>query len=396
MLTEMRGGDRGERAGSWSPRRRAVTTRSTDSVAEHTLSAQEARMCPALGVVFALLLVVLDLLAAPAARAQGVTLRLGLPISLDSPTGQNMREFARQLQARTSGELKVEVEGAGRRYEESEVLGAVRSGEIEIGATPLTEFTRDVPLCASFLQPFLFNFDALIEAATRTDSEIRTLIDREIVRRTNARVLWWEPYGSSILVSRKVPANDPVTLVVRPVGAADNQAKELLSICGGLPQSVRPSDAYAALQKGTLAAIATDIMTVREHELWRVADTITNLRYAPSLFMVVIDERTWQKLTPEQQVIVTELGQDAQSYMWARFATVRAEAYALATEKGMRIVHLRPEDIVAWRACSASLLETYMERAGALGSRLFAAYGKLRTHPCCNEAPGDMTTFMPQ
>jgi len=81
----------------------------------------------ALGVV-ALLLALLDFLATPVARAQSVTLRLGLPISLDSPTGQNMREFARQVQARTSGALKVEVEGAGGRYEESEVLPAVKTG----------------------------------------------------------------------------------------------------------------------------------------------------------------------------------------------------------------------------------------------------------------------------
>jgi C4-dicarboxylate-binding protein DctP len=307
-----------------------------------------------------------------------------------------MREFARQVEARTSSALKIEIEVAGQRYDDTEILPAVTSGVIEIGAAPLTQFTRDVPLCASFLQPFLFNFDALIEAATRPESEIRLLIDREILRHTNTRALWWEPYGSSILVSKKVPANDPMVLVVRPVGVADSQAKELLSTCGGLPQSLPSSEAATALQRGAIAALATDIMTVRERELWRVADTITNLRYAPSLFMIVINEHAWQKLTPDQQVILTELGQDAQSYMWARFATVRAEAYAVAAAKGMRIVQLRPEDIVAWRACSAPLLETYMERAGALGSRLFAAYGKLRTHPCCNEAPGDVTTFMPR
>ena len=352
-------------------------------------------MRSALGIV-AILLALLDFLAMPAAGAQSVTLRLGLPISLDSPTGQNMREFARQVRARTSGALKVEIEGAGRRYEENEVLPAVTSGVVEIGAMPLTQLVGHVPLCASFLQPFLFNFDTLIEAATRPESEIRTLIDKEILRRTGTRVLWWEPYGSSILVSRKVPASDPAHIVVRPVGASDNQGRELLAICGGLPQPVRPAEAFAALQKGTLAVIATDIMTVREHELWRVADTVTNLRYAPSLFMVVIDDKAWQALTPEQQMILIELGQDAQSLMWARFATVRAQAYALAVEKGMRIVQLGHNDIAAWRACSAPLLETYLDRAGALGSKLFAAYGRLRTHPCCSEAPEDMPTFGPQ
>ena len=110
----------------------------------------------------------------------------------------------------------------------------------------------------------------------------------------------------------------------------------------------------------------------------------------------MIGDDAWRKLTPDQQVILTELGQDAQHYMWARFATVRAEAYATAVAKGMRIVQPRPEDIVAWRACSAPLLEHYMDRAGMAGSKLFAAYGKLRTLPCCNRAPDDATTFTPQ
>jgi C4-dicarboxylate-binding protein DctP len=342
-----------------------------------------------------LLAVLLYLSGTSPARAQTTTLRLALPISIDSPTGQNMREFARQVAARTSGALKVELRAGDRRYEEHEVMPAVASGEIEIGTAPLVQFTRDVPICAAFLQPFLFNFDSLVEAATRSESEIRTLIDDEILRRTGTRVLWWEPYGSNIIVSKKLPVSNPVAIVVRPVGAPDRQTSELLSACGGLPQPLSPSQAYDELKKGTIAAAATDIMQVREHELWRVADTITNLQFAPSLFMVVINAQTWEKLVPEHQMILTELAQDAQSYMWARFVTIRADAYAYAVGKGMRIAAMRSEDVSAWRACSASLLETYSDRAGVAGTRLFAAYGKLRTHPCCNEAPGDMS-FVPQ
>jgi hypothetical protein len=67
----------------------------------------------------------------------------------------------------------------------------------------------------------------------------------------------------------------------------------------------------------------------------------------------------------------------------------RAEAYALAVEKGMRIVEPSADDVAAWRACSAPLLEAYMQRAGEAGPKLFAAYGKLRTQPCCREAPAE-------
>src|SRR5262245_9119679 len=204
-------------------------------------------MRPASGTL-CLLLAVLCQAGAPPAQAETTTLRLGLPISVDSPTGQNIREFARQVAARTSGALKIELQGVGRRYEEHEVVAAVTTGKIEIGATPLVHFTRDVPLCAAFLQPFLFNFDALIEAATRSESEIRSLIDTEILRRTGMRVLWWEPYGSSIFVSKKVPVSDPVSLMVRRVSASDDQASELLSACGSLPQRLSPAQTYAELQ----------------------------------------------------------------------------------------------------------------------------------------------------
>jgi C4-dicarboxylate-binding protein DctP len=320
--------------------------------------------------------------------AETSTLRLSLPISIESPAGQNIREFARQVQARTSGEIKVAFDGRDRR-QEHEIVAAVASGAVEIGATTLNQLANDVPLARAFLQPFLFNFDALIQAATNQGSEIRELIEKDILKRRRMRVLWWQPYGSSVLFSKGAPVTSPSTIAARPVGTTDDLLRELIGICGGAARPVAPSDVFAQLQKGTIQAAATDIMNVQEGDLWRAADTVTKLRHAPSLLLIVINDRAWQSLTSEQQEILTELGQDAQAYMWARFATISADAYARAAQKGMRIVEVPGEDITAWRACSAPLMERYMDGAGDAGRKLFAAYGKLRTDPCCREVPGD-------
>jgi C4-dicarboxylate-binding protein DctP len=322
------------------------------------------------------------------ARAETV-LRLGLPVSLDSAAGLNIREFARQVQARTSNAIKVELRGKERHLGEDEVLAEVASGNLEIGATTLNQVANDVPLARAFLQPFLFNFDALIQAATAHENEVRALIDRDILRWTNARVLWWQPYGSSVIFSRGSPTTNPSAIAARVIGATDNQSRELIGICGGAPRRVVPADVFSELQKGGIKAAVTDIMNVKERELWRVADTITNLRHSPSLLMIAINQDAWRRLTPEQQAIVTELAQDAQDIMWGSFATIRAQAYAFAIEKGMRVVELPAEDTAAWRACSAPLLETYMERAGEVGPKLFTAYGRLRTHACCRESPSE-------
>jgi C4-dicarboxylate-binding protein DctP len=338
--------------------------------------------------VLGLLLVLLCWLGAPPAWAQTTTLRMSLPISTDSPVGENIREFARQIEARTGRKVRIEIQGRDVRYEEHEVVAAVASGTIEMGATTLNQFAYDVPLAGAFLQPFLFNFDALVEAATEHGSEIRKLVDDEILFWTNARVLWWQPFGSSVIVSKAAPATHPTAIAARAVGAPDDQTRELITVCGGTPYLVPPPGVSDEFRKEAIKAAVTDVMSVREHGLWQVADTITDLRHAPSLFVVVVNEKAWQSLTPAHRQIVTELAEDAQSHMWARFTEIRSDAYAFAKQKGMRIVQPRPEDVEAWRACTAPLLEAYMERAGDAGPKLFAAYGRLRTAPCCRQVPG--------
>jgi C4-dicarboxylate-binding protein DctP len=334
-----------------------------------------------------LLIALLCLADAPQALAETPPLQLGLPISADSPTGQNIREFARQVAALTGGVVRIEIQGENERFDERGVVSAVASGTIEMGATPLSQFASDVPLAEAFLQPFLFNFDALVQAATSQDSEIRALIDSEILSRTGARVLWWQPYGSSVLLARNLVATNPSAIATRLIGAPDKQMRDLVRVCGGAPTPVSPASLFTALQNGSVEAAAADIMNVKERDLWRVASTIVDLPHAPSLFMVVINDTAWQRISPEHQKILLELAKDAQDYMWARFVTIRAQAYAFALQQGMRVIQLPSEDVAAWRACSAPLLEEYAERAGEAGSKLFMAYGKLRTEPCCRDAP---------
>jgi len=323
-------------------------------------------------------------LGAPPALAQTTTLRMSLPISADNPIGQSIRDFARQVGVRTGGAVRVEVQDKHLRYEEHEVVAAVASGTIEMGATTLNQFAYDVPLAGAFLQPFLFNFDVLVEAATERGSEIRTLVEDEILYWTNARLLSLQPFGSSVIVSKEAPI-----IAARAVGAPDDLTRELIKACGGTPHLVPPPEVLGELRKGTIKAAITDVVSIREHGLWQVADTITDLRHAPSLFAVIVNEKVWQGLAPAHRELLSELSQEAQSDTWARFTAIRTDAYAFARQKGMKIVEPRPEDVAGWRACTAPLLEAYMERAGEAGPKLFAAYGRLRKAPCCRQLPVD-------
>jgi C4-dicarboxylate-binding protein DctP len=342
----------------------------------------------AVGRLGAVLLVAfLCLFGAPSAFSQSAKLRVSLPISIDSAIGQNIREFARQVEALTGGRVKFELEVKDRLYDELGVVSGVSTGAIEIGATSLNQFAHYAPLAGAFLQPFVFNFDALVQAATSRESTIRALIERDILDATNAHILWWQPYGSSVLLSRSILATNPAAIATRFVGAPDDQMRDLMRVCGATLVPVLPASISAQLQSGAVDVAAADITNVAEHDLWRVADTIINLRHAPSLFVVVINEKAWQALSSAEQQILSEVAEDAQDVMWARFATIRAQAFAGAVQKGVRIVDPSADDFAQWRACSAALLEAYIARAGQAGPKLFAAYGKLRTERCCRDTP---------
>ncbi len=326
--------------------------------------------------------------AEPKAPVQTRTLILNQPVSVsaENPINQNLDEFRREVERRTGGALKIAIQSKAQRYEDNEVISAVSSGAIEMGATSLNQFAFDVPLAGVFLQPFMFNYDALVRAAAKPGSEIRTLIDDEILYWTNTRVLLWLPRGSTVIFSRRVQDLNPAAIVNRPVGAPDDLTKELTRACGGSPHLVPTSDLYTAFEKDTIQVTMTDIFGVTERNLWKVSDTIINTKHSPSLFIVVINDKVWDSLSEDHQKILTEAATALQERIWDLFAKIEADAYAFATERGMRVYEPTARQIVAWRECSAPLLESYMDRIGELGPRLFAAYGRLRTDPCCNNA----------
>jgi C4-dicarboxylate-binding protein DctP len=322
------------------------------------------------------------------AAAQPKTLRLSLQVSASDPIGQNVTDFAREVEARTSGAVKIELHDKASLYEENEVVSAVSSGSVEMGAALLSQLAYDVPLAGIFLQPFMFNFNALVRAAAEPDSEIRSLIDEEVLYWTNSRVLWWQPYGSTVIFSKSTPAANPTAIANRHVAAPNDLMKDLAQFCGGEPRLMAASDLYSALEKKSADVAIADLFSVKEREFWRVTDTIAKTQHAPSLFIIMINDRVWETLAPEHQKILADVAREMQKRIWDKFAAVESETYAFAVQKGMTVKEITPEDAAAWRACSAPLLDSYMDRVGELGAKLFTAYGKLRTLPCCSQFPG--------
>lgn len=331
------------------------------------------------------LLVSLPLAKAETSATPPVTLRLTLASSLRNPLSQNLIDFKSAVEEESSGTLHVEIFDNAQLYSETEGRAAVSTGAIDIAVVPLGDYARDIPAAGLFQQPFLFDLKPLVLAATRRDNPIRATIEQEILTKAGVRVLYWQPYGGTVLLSNGTPVNTPSAMNGRNVAAIDSGMANFIANCGGKPRLVSAPETFTALEKKAADSSMTGILSLKERELWRVTNTVTKLRYSEILFVIVINENSWQRLSEDQKKLIIDAAETVEQSMWRWYFLLEADTYALAQEKGLKIQELTSDDIADWRICSSVIVESFMADAGEVGEQLMSAYGKLRADPCCNQ-----------
>jgi C4-dicarboxylate-binding protein DctP len=320
------------------------------------------------------------------AEAQQVKLRATIQVAISDPfMGVSLARFKDELDKQNDKLVSVEIFERGKLYIDDEVVDAVSSGAIEMGVAGLYQFAKKVPALDIMEQPFLFNFDALVRAAVSPDSEVRRMIDAAIVDSVGVRILWWQSLGNQVFVSKGRNATEPHHIKGQRIRVFGETTAQLARHCGGTPVILSAFKMNDALRDNELDMVMCAISAVTNRELWKVADTITRTWHAPIEYVAFINERTWQSLSLSQKTLVLEAARKAEREVREKVTEVEAKYYDFALAKGMRVHELTPDQVADWRACSAEVIDTYANNHD-LARHLLAAYGRLRTEPCCSTA----------
>jgi C4-dicarboxylate-binding protein DctP len=327
-----------------------------------------------------------------AAGAEPIKLRITAQLPPTNHLVVNLKQFKDDLEEKSKGDIQVEIFDSAKLFKEDQALGAVGSGAIEMGSVGVSFLQEKVPAVQVFGQPFLFNFDALMRAAVSPDREIRGLLDKAVLETTGARVLWWQAYGQSVFFSKGRDTKLPAAIRGQKIRVVGKDMEAFVKYCGGIPSLIAATKQNEALKDGTVDMAMTGITGVTAREMWKVTDTVTRTEHAPLQFVVIINEKVWQSLSEGHKAAISSVARKVERDLQQQMADIEAEAYAFARGKGMKIHDLTPDEVAEWRACSAPVLENYISSSGELGNHLLAAYGKLRTDPCCSSGPGGTFT----
>jgi len=321
-------------------------------------------------------------------HAEPLKLRLTLQFPITDPfQGKSVADFKMAVERETKSAITIEVLDKGQLDIDYQALNAVKSGAVEMGVAGLNQVTKVIPAASIMEQPFLFNFEALVRAATSPDSEMRQLIDDALLKSMGVRVLWWQTIGPQAFYTKDGDVRNPERLEGLKTQVDSDTMASLVTYCGGVPLDVPASKIHDALKDGTLDGVMIGIAATKTLGLWEVTHAITRTNHATIEFLVLINENNWRQLSEEQQRIVINEARTVERRARERAALLETAGYEFARSKGMQIYDLSQTDVADWRACSTEVLTNYLEQTGELTSKLMAAYAKMRQQPCCSAGP---------
>ena len=304
-------------------------------------------------------------------------LRITTQLPLTTPLGQNLVRFKEIVEAESDGELAVEIYPAAQLFTDKEVPGAVASGQIEMGSSSLARFAGTIPAVDIFNVPFLLDTPDLVRAATEPGSPVRGPLDAAMTAK-GARPLWWQPYGLSVLLTRDTVVRRPADMAGLKIRTFGKALEQFVNHVGGAATNIGGSRQYLAYERGTVDGGMTGMPSVSERKLYQVMDHLTVTNHSNIEFIVLINERVWQRLEPALQAVVSRAARTVEIEMRDALAGIEAEAYAVAGANGMTIHRLSAADAEAWRDATRGLKELYRAAAGPLGEQLLAAAEDLR------------------
>jgi len=301
------------------------------------------------------------LLALGATGAQAaVELKLGHFASDTHPCGIAAVQFKANVEKRTNGEVKISLYGNNALGSPPEVLEQVMLGAVDMSLSGQDQLAKHLPFYDVISTPFAFKDYATADKII--DGDFKAWADPELMKKNLVHLSDWE-WGFRQLTNSKKPVLTPADLKgmkIRTPPAFAYQA--FVEAAGGNAVTIAFSELVMAMKQGVVDGQENPVGTIYDLKLYETQKYMSILNYTYSSMVHVVNKKSWDKLTPEQQKILAE--ESAIAAKSARKALRDAEAIQLKdleTTKG--IVIARP-DLAPWKAAMGPAWDKVKTRVG--------------------------------
>jgi TRAP-type transport system periplasmic protein len=288
------------------------------------------------------------------------------------------------LKAKSNGRIEVQVSShAERSLGGQEVLRLVRAGQVDIGASPLSTVSGDVP----FLDGVdLAGLHPEITLARKVADALVPLANKEL-EKFGSRIVATYPFPAQVIFCRQ-PVSSLADLKGRKIRTFGSSLNDFVTAVGGQPVSIAFPEVYSALERGVADCGVTGTGSGNAAKWYEVTTHIYNLAVSWAVSAYYVNIAWWNKLDQPTRDLIAQTMKEVEDAQWKLGADasqdgIDCNAGKADTCKIHTLVKTRPMTIVAASAedkatlkkiGETAVLPAWVKRCGARCGEIYNQY----------------------
>ncbi len=281
----------------------------------------------------------------------------------------NIAQFAKDVEAATSGSLKIKIHSAASLFKHAEISKAVRGGQVPIGEFFMGLLANENPAYGTDTLPFL--------ATNYGDAEKLWAAQRPAVEalmaKQNLTILFSVPWPPQGLYTKK-EINSVADLKGLKFRSYNATLEKFVTLAGAAPTQVAVPDIAQAFSTGRVEAMITSPSTGANSKAWDFLTHYTDIQAWIPKNVVVVNTKAFRKLDDATKAAVLAAAKKAEARGWEMSKAETATKTKILKDNGIKIITPSDELMKGLRAIGVTMLADWKKAAGDEGATIIKAY----------------------
>ncbi len=302
----------------------------------------------------------------PSGKAHAAkVIRLKVANYFPPPASQSkvLEEFARELEKRTGGQVKVDYYPGGSLLASTAMFEGIVNGVADMGYSHVYYTAGRMPVTEAAGLPLGYP-SAWVSCQVLNDF-YQEYKPKEF---DQVKVLWMNTSTPSAIATAKKPVRkleDLKGLTLRAPGIAGDVVKAL----GATPAPTPMPEVYDAISKGVIDGEASNFETLKTFRFAEVVKYSTSVWQItnPYPFYFVMNKDSYKKLPADIKAIFDTLVGEYKERSILMWNSVDFAGKAYGLEKGVQFIELSPNEVARWKAAVEPVIDNYVKNIVSKG-----------------------------
>jgi tripartite ATP-independent transporter DctP family solute receptor len=273
-----------------------------------------------------------------ASDGQQIFLRLADNQNEDYVTVRADIEFARIVEEKSKGRIKIDIYAGGQLGDEKSVIDQVQFGAVDlmrVSVSTLSDFNKEIGI---LILPYIYRDREHMFKVLDGPIGDKIIAGLEDYKLTG---LCWFDAGSRNFYNTKKDITTPEDLKGLKIRVQENKLMtDMVRTLGASPTPMAYSEVYSGLRTGVIDGAENNLLSYLSTNHYEVAKYITLDELTRIPEMIVASKININKLSVEDQKIIKEAAQEASKYQRQEWLKEEEEAKKKVVSKGAIITKL--------------------------------------------------------